>query len=169
MIVQPDDIGQGECFSASSCRAGGGMMQTSSSDHSETSKRREDGPMADDRSPSSKPSWRRNPPRPNGRRVGTRMEQSHAQAGRRDQAPPITEPQDLRGVLGLFTCLASIVLLIFLLQPPKPAAVVLVGRGLRRQPGGPPQRARLEGARREWRQSPGHHNRGPSSIRPRCN
>lgn len=84
--------------------------------------------MADDRSRSSKPSWRRkssDAPRPevSGYEWTRRRVKPVGTVGR----PRSREFKIAGALLGLFTCLALIVLLIILFRPPKPAAVVLVG------------------------------------------
>ena len=84
--------------------------------------------MADDRLPSSKPSWKRKSteakrPDPSAHEWSKRTLKPVGEA----RIPRSRNLKIFGALLGLFTCLASIVLLIFLLQPPKPAAVVLVG------------------------------------------
>src|SRR4051812_14744637 len=84
--------------------------------------------MAADRSPSPKPSWRRRSsdtprPEPSAHEWSRRRLRPVGQSA----LPRSRNIKILGALLGLLTCLGLIVLLIILFQPPKPAAVVLVG------------------------------------------
>src|SRR5580704_16050499 len=84
--------------------------------------------MADDRSQSSRPSWRRKTePEPRPKKPGHRWTERRSPQDGGMKAPPSRMFQVAGGTAAFLGCLATLVFLILKISPPEPAAVFLVG------------------------------------------